>query len=109
MPKGYKSAIEAAAANAQTWMISKYDAQNPKALRELVSTGTKLLPFSQSMMDAAFNAAQEVWSETAAKNARFKKIYDSWKAFRNEEILWFRVAEAGFDNYMARQSAAEKL
>jgi len=109
LPKGYKSVVEAAAANAQTWMVSKYDAQNPKALRELVSSGTKLLPFPQSFMDASYAAAQETWAELAAKNPKFKNIYDSFKAFRNEEILWFRVAEQGFDNYMARQSAADKL
>ena len=46
-------------------------------------------------------------AEQAAKNPKFKKVYDSWKPFRNEEILWFRVAEGSFDNFMARQSAAE--
>jgi hypothetical protein len=30
-------------------------------------------------------------------------------AFRAEEVLWFRVAENGFDNFMARQSAANRL
>ena len=29
--------------------------------------------------------------------------------FRKEEVLWFRVVENTFDNYMARQSAANKL
>jgi hypothetical protein len=30
-------------------------------------------------------------------------------AFRKEEVLWFRVVENTFDNYMARQSAAGKI
>ena len=29
-------------------------------------------------------------------------------AFRKDEVLWFRVAENTFDNFMARQSAAEQ-
>ena len=29
--------------------------------------------------------------------------------FRREEVLWFRAAENGFDNFMARQSAAGRL
>ena len=45
----------------------------------------------------------------SAKNPKFKKVYDSWKPFRNEEVLWFRVVENTFDNFMARQSAANKL
>ncbi len=90
-------------------MLTKYDAQNPKALRELVASGTKLTPFSLSIMEASFNAANEVYAETNAKNAAFKKIYDSMTAFRKEEVLWFRVAEGSFDNFMARQSAQNKL
>ncbi len=87
----------------------QYDAQNPTALRELVAAGTKFLPFPQSVMEACFNAANELYAETIAKNPKFKKVYESWKPFRNEEVLWFRVAENTFDNFMARQSAANKL
>src|SRR5882724_2707845 len=89
--------------------VAKYDVQNPKALRELVASGTKFLPFPQSVMEASFNAANELYAETVAKNPKFKKVYESWKPFRNEEVLWFRVVENTFDNFMARQSAANKL
>src|SRR6266536_2319400 len=93
LPKNYKAVVEAASAYAQTWMVSKYDAENPKALRELVAGGTKLMPFPQSLMEAAFNASNELYAEISAKNPKFKKVYENWKPFRNEEILWFRVAE----------------
>jgi TRAP-type mannitol/chloroaromatic compound transport system substrate-binding protein len=90
-------------------MLSKYDAENPKALRELVSGGTKLMAFSQPIMEAAFNASNELYAELSAKSPNFKKIYENWRPFRNEEILWFRVCEGSFDNFMARMSAANKL
>ena len=45
LPKSYQAVVEAASAYARAWMLSKYDAQNPKALRELVAGGTKLMPF----------------------------------------------------------------
>jgi TRAP-type mannitol/chloroaromatic compound transport system substrate-binding protein len=109
LPKSYKAVLEAASAYAQNWMLSKYDAENPKALRELAATGTKLVPFPQPVMEAAFIAANELYAEISAKNPRFKKVYDNWRPFRNEEILWFRVCEGSFDNFMARQSAANKL
>ena len=60
-------------------------------------------------MDASFAASDQVYAETTAKNAEFKKVYDSMIAFRKEEVLWFRVVENTFDNYMARQSAAGKV
>ena len=109
LPKYYQSVIQAAAARAQTLMLAKYDAENPKALRELMAAGTKLLPYPQSVMEAAFIASNELYAEISAKNPKFKKVYENWKPFRNEEILWFRVSENTFDNFMARQSAANKL
>jgi TRAP-type mannitol/chloroaromatic compound transport system substrate-binding protein len=109
LPPMYKEAIAAAAGDTVSWSVAKYDAQNPRALRELVAAGTKFLPFPQSVMEACFNAANELYAETIAKNPKFKKVYESWKPFRNEEVLWFRVAENTFDNFMARQSAANKL
>jgi len=109
LPRNYKAVVEAASAYAQNWMLSKYDAENPKALRELAASGTKLMPFPQPVMEAAFAAANELYAELSAKNPRFKKVYDNWRPFRNEEILWFRVCEGSFDNFMARMSASGKL
>jgi len=60
-------------------------------------------------MEASFNAANELYTETAAKNPKFKKVYEAWKPFRNEEVLWFRVVENTFDNFMARMSAGNRL
>jgi TRAP-type mannitol/chloroaromatic compound transport system substrate-binding protein len=109
LPKAYQAVLRAACADSNTWMQAKYDADNPKALRVLVASGAKLLPFSQPIMEASFKAANEVYAETNAKNPKFKKIYDSMMAFRKDEVLWFRVAENTFDNFMARQSAGGKL
>jgi TRAP-type mannitol/chloroaromatic compound transport system substrate-binding protein len=90
-------------------MLSKYDTQNPKALRELVASGTKLLAFTPQVLEACYAATNQVYDETMAKNPRFKKIYETWKPFRAEEVLWFRVVENTLDNFMARLSAANKL
>ncbi len=109
LPKNYQAILRAAAADGVTWVTAKYDAENPKALRELVASGTQLHPFSPAIMDASFAAAQEVYKETSAKSPAFKKLYDSMTAFRRDEVLWFRVAENTFDNFMARMSAASKI
>jgi TRAP-type mannitol/chloroaromatic compound transport system substrate-binding protein len=109
LPKNYQEILRAACAAANSWMIGKYDAQNPKALRELVAGGTKLHPFSPAIMEASFKAANEIYADIMAKNANFKKVYDSMTAFRKDQVLWFRVAENTYDNFMAHQSAANKL
>ena len=81
------------------WLPAKYDVVNPPALRRLVAGGTQLKPFPRAVMEAAHKAAYELYDETAAKNAAFKKIYEPWKKFRDEQYLWFRVAEQTLDNF----------
>ena len=102
LPKSYQNILEAACAEGNILMPARYDAQNPAALRRLVAGGSKLRPFSREIMEACFKAANELYAETSAKNANFKKVYDSWVKFRDEQNLWFRVAEAGFDSFMHR-------
>jgi TRAP-type mannitol/chloroaromatic compound transport system substrate-binding protein len=66
-----------------------------------VAAGVQLRPFPREIMLASWKAANEVFDETSASNPRFKKVYDEWRKFRDEEILWFRVAEQNFDQFMA--------
>ena len=53
----YKAIVDAAAAHANIDMTAKYDARNPVALKQLVGSGTKLRPFPQDVMNAAFKSA----------------------------------------------------
>ena len=111
LPKDYQSILEAACAEANVDMVAKYDSVNPGALRRLVAAGVQLRPFPRSIMEASYNAAREVYDGFAETNPKFKKVYEPWKAFRGEEILWFRVAEQNFDQFMAsasQQAAAPK-
>ena len=96
----YKAIIECAAAYAHTEMQAKYDARNPAALKQLVANKAKLVAFSKPIMDAAYKAAMELYSEISASNPAFKKIYDDYSNFRRESNLWFRFTEARFDSYM---------
>ena len=89
-------------------MLGKYDNGNPPALRRLVAGGVKVLPFPNAVMEACYASAHEVYAEIAAKNPKFKKVYEPWKAYRAEQLLWSRIAEGGFDNFMARMYNAGK-
>jgi TRAP-type mannitol/chloroaromatic compound transport system substrate-binding protein len=99
LPKHYRAALETACGDANQWMIAKYDAENPAALRRLVAAGTQLRPFPRAVLQAAEKASYEVYAEMSAKSAHFKRIYPDWKKFRDEQFLWFRVAEQTYDNY----------
>jgi TRAP-type mannitol/chloroaromatic compound transport system substrate-binding protein len=106
LPKDYQAALEAACYEANVDMLAKYDALNPPALRRLLANGVNLRPFSNEIMAACYKAANEVFEETNAANAKFKKIYEPWKKFRDEEDLWFSVAENRFDNFMIAATRA---
>ncbi len=99
LPKPYQAALNTACGEANTWVLAKYDALNPPALRRLVASGTILKPFPKTVMEAAEKASYEVYDEMSAKSAHFKRIYPEWKKFRDEQFLWFRVAEQTYDNY----------
>jgi TRAP-type mannitol/chloroaromatic compound transport system substrate-binding protein len=100
----YKSIVRTAADMTNGWMQAKYDAVNPAALRRLVAEGAQLRPFPQPVMDASFKAANELYDEVSATNPFFKKAWESIRAFRNEEYLWWSVAEYNYDNYMIRHT-----
>jgi TRAP-type mannitol/chloroaromatic compound transport system, periplasmic component len=100
LPKHYKSIFEAACADATLDMLGKYDVQNMRALKRLVAGGAVLKPFPREMLQACYQAAFEVYEEEAARNEKFRTIYEQWRKFRDEEYLWFRVAEYSFDNFV---------
>jgi TRAP-type mannitol/chloroaromatic compound transport system substrate-binding protein len=80
--------------------MAKYDSKNPTALKQLVGSGTVLKPFPKDVMDACYKSAQEVYAEISATNPDFKKVYDDYKKFMDDQNLWFRIAEGAYSNYM---------
>ena len=102
LPKNYQAIVIAAAGFANVEMTGRYDARNPAALKRLIAAGTQLRPFPQPVMEACLKASNEVNAETAATNADYKKVLDSMQAFRNDEVLWWQVAEYTYDGFMIR-------
>ncbi len=101
----YKSIIRTASALAHEWQLAKYDAENPAALKRLVSQGAQLRAFPPAVMDASFNAAIELYHEISADNPLFKRVWESTAAFRNDQYLWWQIAEYGFDTFSIRTRA----
>jgi TRAP-type mannitol/chloroaromatic compound transport system substrate-binding protein len=99
LPKHYQAALSTACAEANVWMPAKYDEVNPIALRKLVGSGTVLRPFPRSVLQAAEKAAYELYAEMGAKSKHWARMYPQWKKFRDDQFLWFRVAESTYDNY----------
>lgn len=73
------------------------------ALKQSVAAGAKLHRFPKDVMDAAFKESTALYAELSEKNPRWKKIYEDYIKFRADENMWFRFAEAGFDDFMQAQ------
>ena len=98
-----KAIVEGAAAYAHIEMQAKYDGKNPTALKQLVGSGTKVLPFPKDVMDLAFKESMALYADISAKNPNWKKVYDDMAVFRRDQNLWFRFTEARVDSFMQAQ------
>jgi TRAP-type mannitol/chloroaromatic compound transport system substrate-binding protein len=103
LSKPYQAALRAGAAIANASVLARYDAANPGALKRLVVGGAELRLFPQEVMEACYKTANDLYGQLSADNPRFKKIADSYLAFRSDQYLWWQVAEYSFDNFMIRQ------
>ncbi len=108
LPKNYKAIFEAASQAAHNDMRAKYDARNPQALKRLAQSGTQFRPFPRDVMMACYEATFQTYEEESAKSADFKKIYDSFLAFREDANLWFKFAENTFDNFVFHNPTPKK-
>jgi len=80
-------------------MMAGYDAKNPIALKRLLANGVKLHAYTTEIMRASQVAAYEIYAEESAKNPAFKKIYEPWLKFREDQIAWQGVAERSMSEF----------
>ncbi|MDH0091899.1 ABC transporter substrate-binding protein [Achromobacter mucicolens] len=100
LPKHYQSVVQSAALAAHTAATARYDALNPQALVQLTANGAQVRAFPRSVMDAAFEASQQVYKDLSAKDPKFKALHDSYMGFRDSEMPWFRLTEGAFGQYL---------
>ncbi len=109
LPKEYQAVLEAAATEANLLMLAKYDALNTQAMKRLIANGVKLHPFPPEVMRTAYIEATKLYEEIGRTNPRFKKTYESMRAFRNDIVPWHSLADGRFDAFMqATMRAAQR-
>jgi TRAP-type mannitol/chloroaromatic compound transport system substrate-binding protein len=100
LPELYQQIVEVAARETNLIMLSRYEAANDAALKNLVAGGTQLRDFSTEIMDAAYTAALALYDEYAAADADFKSIYENWSAFRTSIYDWHKANEFVFASFV---------
>ena len=83
----HQKVIEVAAAEAHSWNLTQFLANNGAALQRLQSGGVTVREFPDSVWDAMGAAAQEVLDENMGDEL-FKKIYDSMRTSMASSSGW---------------------
>ena len=58
------------------------------------------------MMQAGWRAAHELYDEMAAERAASGASATAYRAYRDEQYQWFRVAEHTYDNFAFAAAAS---
>ncbi len=101
LPSTYQKAIEVAAAEANDNMLAQYDALNAPALKRLIEAGVRVQPFPDDVMAQARRVTDELL-EQAASDAFYRRIYDSYRRWRDQAYRWFSTAELAYANVAFR-------
>ena len=99
LPDAYKSALQVAAIEVELEMMARYDDANPKALRRLIAAGALLRRWPNEVMQAGWRESNGLMEELAGQNPRFKRIWESYRPYRDDQFQWFRVAENAYDSF----------
>jgi TRAP-type mannitol/chloroaromatic compound transport system substrate-binding protein len=99
LPPAYQMILRVAATNANSQMLSKYNALNGKVLARLRDGGTQLRPFSQEMMQTANKYAFAIYEEYAQRDQTFREVYQQWSKFRTQVNQWIHSNEMNYFSF----------
>ena len=100
LPLSYQAALESACNDSTRMTLGRYDVENPPALARLTNEhGVTLRRFSDEILEAAWTESQAYLEEQAAANEDFRRVYASWRAFRDESFRYFSSNESVYANF----------
>jgi TRAP-type mannitol/chloroaromatic compound transport system substrate-binding protein len=104
LPVAYQELLRAACNEANGDMLARYDAENPKALARLVNDhGVTLRRYSDDILEAAWRESNAYLEEQAAADATFRRVYESWRDFRQVAFPFFAGNEQAYSSFAFNQ------
>jgi len=99
LPKDLQSIVLNAAKVANLDMLADFTARNNAALQTLVTEhGVELRQFPDEVLIKLKGFSDEVVAEVAEKDPLSKKVYESFRKFRDQAIAWHNVSERAYLN-----------
>jgi TRAP-type mannitol/chloroaromatic compound transport system substrate-binding protein len=100
LPEAYRELLNSITREYMMDQLARYDAENPRVLEKLVrEDGVELRPFSNEIMEACYRESQAYLDEQAAANESFRRVYDSFKAYRDRAFPFFAGNELQYARF----------
>ena len=91
LPKSYQKILEIACGEANMWIMAAAEARQGDAIEFHRSKGVTIHKWTDEQIEVFRKAWDEVLVEETAENPEFKRVYDSYKAFRDKYAAWKEV------------------
>lgn len=89
--------ISHAAESENVLMLSEMEQKNMSALKELQARDDiEIRRFPDDVLNRLQAMTQETLDEEAAANPKFKKVYDAYEAFREQDDAWTAISEKSY-------------
>ena len=88
LPDRHKVVIELACGDMVRATIAEGEAMQWKAMREMQASGVQIRRWPPEIIAAMESAWNEVAAEEAQRNPNFRRIYESYLAFRRDYAIW---------------------
>jgi TRAP-type mannitol/chloroaromatic compound transport system substrate-binding protein len=97
LPAHLQKIVEAAAADSNIWMLSKFEAENLNALKKIRDEHkVEVLAFPDDVVKRLHELTTEVLNEEAGKSEAFKKVYDAFRTFEASNREWNKLSEQAY-------------
>ncbi|NIR51101.1 TRAP transporter substrate-binding protein [candidate division KSB1 bacterium] len=101
LPKDLQAIVRTAAARANVWMLSEFEAKNHTYLQKIMAEDdVEVRKFPDEILTALKGYAQEVIEEVTAKDPQSKKVYESFDKFRRNVTRWAEISEKVYYSLM---------
>jgi len=99
LPPDLQMIVRAAADRANIWMLSQFVSKNNTYLKKLVEEeGVELRPFPKPVIEKLREYSDEVIAEIIGKDAKARKIFESFDKFRRDVKGWAQISEKLYYN-----------
>jgi len=94
LPQHLQVIVETAAHESIIWSTAEFDTRNAEALNKIISEKkVEMRKFPDDVLKLLKKISRETMAEEAAKNPRYKKIYESAKNFQKKITNWSKIGE----------------